>query len=126
MALPKEIPREGIDQSHQVILSRFEWTYQNKPQQRDIAIFVAEVLAELINVMPVDTACSFAGKGHHEVKMNQYVLLWMTAFKKSKEKDGKVKIAGKEEMKEVVQQGTSFLLRQNVEAIKDNTTNIAD
>lgn len=72
--------------------------------------------------MPINSASSYAGKSCYEPKMNQFTLLWMTAFKKNKSH----LLPTEDAFETMAKQATSFLRRQTVEQIKDSSTNIAD
>jgi hypothetical protein len=64
-ALPRVIPREGFEDSQEVVVSRFEWTFKGGVKDKEIADFTADVLAELLKVMPINAPCSFAGRNHY-------------------------------------------------------------
>ena len=90
--------------------------------EKEIDSITADALAELIKIMPINAACSFAGKSYLEPKLNIYVLLWMTCFKRVVNKED----TGKKHLERAVEQGTGFLRRNVVENVRDSSTNIAD
>lgn len=75
--------------------------------------------------MPRNFCCSYAGRTVHNPKLNQLILLWLTAHKKTKL--GRVGIALDEDTTEdVVGKCLKFLQRKSVENIRDGGVNIAD
>lgn len=83
-AMPKEIPTDGIEREYTVVVSRFEWVFREEISVKDIDSMAAEILYELMKIMPMNGGCSYIGKCQHEPKLNQMVLLWLTTFKSSK------------------------------------------
>ena len=47
-----------------MIVSRFEWVYKDKLNEKEIDAITADALVELLKIMPINTACSFSGKSH--------------------------------------------------------------
>jgi hypothetical protein len=75
--------------------------------------------------MPQNICCSYAGRTAHNSKLNQLVLLWLTAHKKVKL--GRPGLPLNEDATgEAVQKCLRFLQRKSVENIRDGGVNIAD
>lgn len=75
--------------------------------------------------MPRNFCCSYAGRTVHNPKLNQLILLWLTAHKKAKL--GRVGIALDEYTTgDVVGKCLKFLQKKSVENIRDGGVNIAD
>lgn len=72
--------------------------------------------------MPLNTACSFAGKSVHEPTINQFVVIWMTAFKKGENHN----IANETSFEIVAHTATAFMRKKIAEGVKDSSINIAD
>jgi len=51
---------------------------------KDIDMMIAEVLYELLKIMPMAGGCSYVSKCQYEPKLNQLVLLWLTTHKATK------------------------------------------
>ncbi len=123
--VPSVAPRAAIEEDYMVTSYRFEWNYKDEELKKGIYGFCAEALARVIKDMPRNFCCSFAGRTVHNPKLNQLILLWLTAHKKTKL--GTVGIVLDEDTtSEVVAKCLRFLQRKSVENIKDSGVNLAD
>jgi hypothetical protein len=79
----------------------------------------------VLKAMPVNVCCSFAGRVFHLPKMNQVILLWLTAHKKSRASRLAFPLS-EESNEEAVRKCLKFLQKKSVENIRDGGVNIAD
>ena len=121
-ALPQEVPHAGIGTDHEVVLSRFEWTYKDRIERKELEYFVGSVLCQMAALLPLNSSASFTGRTCHYPKLNQLVLLWMTAFKHN----NRPLLLDPPATAHAVEQAAAFLRQKSVEAVKDSSNNITD